>query len=411
MLGAPLPRSAIEAINHQTDGNPLFVIELVKVLIEESADVGVAPIAVRIPDGVRETVGRRLSRLPERCNELLAAASVLGRNFTAKELATAAEESLDVVLANLDTAARAGIVECHGDEPGSHRFTHALIRETLYEEIPTLDRMRLHGRVGDALTALHDARLTSVVTRIAHHYYEAAPLGHTDKAAAFAMRAAESAVATYAYEEAVAHCDRAISTLGLTQLDTDDRLARAHLLKGLSLTMLGDERSLETLFHAVKHALRVESAELLVDVATHLMWATCFAPQPHNVPLLEKALALLPQIDSVARAKALAALAFALRSSGDHRRIQPLVNEALEMAERLRDPAVRCWCFRSLRWRCADAPKAFRSGCRWRARTETSRARWATKSACRTPTHGKRRISRKRASSRSSRRSSIATSI
>ena len=128
MLGAPLPRSAVEAINHQTDGNPLFVIELVKVLIEESADVGVAPIAVRIPDGVRETVGRRLSRLPERCNELLAAASVLGRNFTAKELAAAADESLDLVLANLDTAARAGIVECHGDEPGSHRFTHALIR-------------------------------------------------------------------------------------------------------------------------------------------------------------------------------------------------------------------------------------------------------------------------------------------
>jgi len=80
-----LPPAAIQMIYRQTDGNPLFAIELIKVLIDESAGSALATMPARIPAGVRETIGRRLIRLSDPCNELLGVASVHGRRFTARE--------------------------------------------------------------------------------------------------------------------------------------------------------------------------------------------------------------------------------------------------------------------------------------------------------------------------------------
>lgn len=344
-LGATLPESVIQAIYRQTDGNPLFVTELLKVLIEESADAGVEPIAVRIPDGVREAIGRRLARLSERCNELLGVASVLGRNFDAREIGAAAGEQLDVVLESLEAAARAGIIEHVGEAPGSQRFTHALIRETLYEELPTLERLRWHGRAGDVLASLHGHDLDPVLTRIAHHYYEAATLGNSGKAAEFAMRAAHKAATLYAFEAVLAHCDQAISVLTLDGASADERMVRAYALKGWALLMLGEiEPAVAAFLGAAGRARTLGNAELLADAAGRLVLATSYAPCAQFVPLLEDALALLPQGDGAARAHALAALAFALRATGDDSRIESLVEESLTMARRIGDPSVLSSC-------------------------------------------------------------------
>ena len=128
----------------------------------------------RIPAGVRETIGRRLMRLSARCNDLLGVAAVYGRQFTAREIAAAANEDVQVVLTGLEPALQAGIVQCNAEVAGSYQFTHALIRETIYEELPTSDRLRMHGRAGDALVSVHSAHLEPALTRIAHHYHAAA---------------------------------------------------------------------------------------------------------------------------------------------------------------------------------------------------------------------------------------------
>ena len=344
MTGAPLPQSAVEALYERTDGNPLFVIELLRMLMEESAGNGNPSVATRVPDGVRETLGRRLSRLPERCNDLLAVASVFGRHFTAQELAAARNEPFDAVLTELAAADRAGLVEANG-APGAYRFTHALIRETLYEEIPTPNRLRLHACVGDALAAIHGTRATTAVSRIAYHYFEAAPLGKGDRAAELAMQAAENATRVLAYEEAILHCDHAVGALSLVGPENDERMAGAYLLKGWALTRVGQvQQAMEALLCAVKHALPLQDGELLVDVASRLALTSSFGPQQHTVRLLEKGLALLPAGPSIGRAKALASLAFALRSAGDRARIPPMVAEAIDVADRLGDPFVVCFC-------------------------------------------------------------------
>jgi len=346
ICGIALPESAIGAIYQRTDGNPLFAIELIKVLIEESAGGEIAAMPARIPAGVRETIGRRLLRLSDRCNELLCNAAVHGRQFTAREIAAAMDETVQHVLTDLEPAVQAGIIQSNVDISGSYQFTHALIRETIYEELPTAVRLRLHGRAGDALVSLHAANLESALTRIAHHYNQSAALGNGEKAVIFALRAAESAVRMCAYEDALLHYDHVIGTPANGSLIHDERLARAYILKGHALLLLGQvQPSIEVLLEAVNQSRVLGSSELLVDVLMSLAMASSHVAQQHIIPLLDRALALLPEAHSAARAKALATMAFAQRTLKDKSRTQRLVDEALDEASRSCDAAARCACY------------------------------------------------------------------
>jgi DNA-binding CsgD family transcriptional regulator len=341
-----LPESAIKTIFHQTDGNPLFAIELIRVLVDESAGADIPAIPARIPAGVRETIGRRLTRLSGRCNELLRTAAVHGRRFTAREIAVATDDAVQGVLVDLEQAVQAGILQFNVEVSGGYQFTHALIRETIYEGLPTVERLRSHGRAADALAGVYAANLEPALTRIAHHYYMAATVGNAENAVAFALRAAESAVRVYAYEDALLHYDRAIQTLESGDQAHDERLARTYILKGSALKELGHvQQSIDTLLEAVNRTRVLGSAELLVDVLMLLAMASSHVAQQHIAPLLDRALALLPEVDSAPRAKAMATLAFAQRTSLDTSRIHVLVDDALAMARRCCDATARCACY------------------------------------------------------------------
>ncbi len=339
LVGPDLPSAAIAALHHQTDGNPLFAIELLKVLIDESRDTGVEPIAVRIPDGVREAIGRRLNRLSERGNEVLLTASVIGRVFGAAEVSAALGDDFAKVLEHLEAATQTGIIERCTDGQGEYRFTHALIRETLYDEIPRLDRLRLHGRVADALVAVRAGNVEPVLSQNAHHYHEAAMLGYVDEAAEYAARAAEHASRMQAYEEALTHYDRLIDVLTLSGQHSDERVARAMFLKGRAFCYLGAYGDAAQALLKAVHAIKSSgNAEFVVDVASQLVLISSTGSQREMVPLLEKVLTLLADDALEARAKAIAALALALRSSGDYERIERLTDQAVELATRLDDP-------------------------------------------------------------------------
>ena len=341
-----LSDSAIKMIYQRTDGNPLFAIELIKVLLDESPGASIGATPAKIPAGVRETIGRRLVRLSAPCNRLLEVAAVHGRQFTARDIAVGTDQEVQHVLTVLEPAVQAGIVQTNADTPGGYQFIHGLIRETIYEDLPAADRLRIHGRAGDALVAVHSAHLEPVLTLIAYHYHQSATLGFSEQAVVYALRAAESAVRMYAYEEALLHYDRAIEIMQSSGLIHDERLARAHVLKGSALRLLGQiERSIDVLLEAVNLTRLLDSAELLVDVLMSLAMTSQHVAQLHIVPLLDRALALLPETDSVARTKALATLAFALRTSNEKSRIELLVDQALAMASRCCDGAARCACF------------------------------------------------------------------
>src|SRR5262249_29758814 len=171
-------------------------------------------------------------------------------------------------------------------------------------------------------------------------------LGNPNKAVVFALRAAESAVRVYAYEDALLHYDRAIETLEGAGLIHDERLARTYILKGSALKQLGKvQQSIDVLVEAAKRIQVLGNAELLVDVLVFLVESSSHVAQQHIVPLLERVLTLLPKGDSVARAKALAMKAFAYRTSPDKSCVQLLVDEGLDVAGRSCDDRALCACY------------------------------------------------------------------
>jgi DNA-binding CsgD family transcriptional regulator len=268
---------------------------------------------------------------------------VLGRQFTADEITAVCEVDLHGVLHELEPALGAGILVA-GAAAGEYRFTHALICETLYEEIDTLERLRLHGRAGDALVTLNTNRPESALGRIAHHYYESAALGNADKAVEYASRAAEAAVSVHAYEEAIGHYDQIIRVLQMNRAPETERLGEVFALKAYALLSLGHvELGTEAILRSANHIYKLRDVERLVQVATLLSLMTSCNSQQQQRTLVERLLAFLSGEDSGLRARALACHAFTMRSTGDTSQVDALTLSALEMAERDDDDVHLCW--------------------------------------------------------------------
>lgn len=348
MLGKPLPGSVIGIIDQQTDGNPLFVIELLRVLIEESRDAGVDPIAVRIPDGVRETIGRRLSRLPPAVNDLLRAAAVIGRDFEARVLSHIAGAAIGQVIEGLDLAAGAGFVETTDRSVQAYRFTHALIRETLYDELATPERLRLHGLTGDALVALYPEDKRSQLSRIAHHYFESAALGNVEKAASFSELAGHEAMRLDAYDEAAVHFGNAIRLLRQSGLGSPHRLREVIYQQARALTGTADfAEAIAVMTPALEDPELAQDEAWLADLLMQWIVLTSHEMQAERLPLLRRIGERLPPGDSPARAKLMAVQAFAERTLGSVSGVRAKIDEAVAMARRLGDASTLSHCLRS----------------------------------------------------------------
>src|SRR5262249_4180590 len=151
----------------------------------------------KIPQGVRAVVAQRLHLLSEDCQQLLAAASVIGREFTSDVLARAEHVDREPVTRTLEAALAAKLLTSTPGSPGRFRFAHEIVREVLYDELPLNRRMRLHRAVAEALKAIHAPELDRRLGALAHHFFLA---GTVAEAVEYATRAAERAMAELAYE-------------------------------------------------------------------------------------------------------------------------------------------------------------------------------------------------------------------
>jgi predicted ATPase len=134
-------QALVEADYAQTEGNPLFLTEMVRLLVQEGqfAPERLQPsqgVTIGIPAGIREIIGKRLNRLSPLCNQLLTIAAIIGREFDMKEVARLCDEqSEEGVLEILEKAVAAWVIEEMPQAVGRYQFTHALIRATLYDEV------------------------------------------------------------------------------------------------------------------------------------------------------------------------------------------------------------------------------------------------------------------------------------
>ncbi|MDP2959021.1 MAG: AAA family ATPase, partial [Longimicrobiales bacterium] len=189
--GIAPPSALVEAVFRETEGNPFFVNEIVRLLVADGRlehPEQVKSWSVTIPQSVREVVGRRLDHLSDACNRVLTVASVIGREFALRVLERVSEVTGDRLVEALEEAVGARVIVEVPRVVGRYSFSHALIRETLYEELSTTRRVRLHRRIGEAIEEIDPE---GHLPQLAYHFCEAAPGGDIDKAVDYARRAGE----------------------------------------------------------------------------------------------------------------------------------------------------------------------------------------------------------------------------
>ena len=199
------------AVAQRTDGNPFFVIELVRLLAAEHRLHGAGARDVPVPHGVQDVLRLRLGGLSPAAGRLLRVAAVIGREFDLDVVSAVSGSDLDDAIDVLDEAVRTHHVE-EGDHPGRYRFTHALVRDTLLSSVSLTRRGRLHAAVAVAL----EPRLREdpeLVTALAHHFVLGAAIRPelAERAVRHATAAAQLAESRGALDEALTHWEQAVT--------------------------------------------------------------------------------------------------------------------------------------------------------------------------------------------------------
>jgi tetratricopeptide (TPR) repeat protein len=241
-----IPWGMAEAVHRQTEGNPLFVQEVVRYLAEEGLitqkegrwrPAKDTPLEMNIPEGLRDVIGKRLSLLSKECNLLLSIASVIGREFGIDTLRTVAAMDEDAFVGALKQAVQLSVLE-ERSQLGvvRYRFTHAFFRQTLYEEMIAPQRLKLHQQVARALEAQYASRLNEHAAELAEHFSHSTDPADLAKAVSYGELAAKRAMDVYAYGEAARLLDQAIKVQKV--LDPDDKAKQCDLLLALCDTLL-----------------------------------------------------------------------------------------------------------------------------------------------------------------------------
>jgi len=240
LLGENVSGDFTDAVFRETEGNPFFVEEVLKALIEKGSvrresgrwqrcDID----QLVIPQSMKEAIGSRLDRVSQEANEVLRAGAVLGKTFTFAELQSASgEQSEDALLDALDEAVGAQLIAA--DRSDSFTFTHDKIREVLYEELNPIRRRRLHRQAAEGLERSRSTTSHCAVEKLAHHYIQA---GDYERGLNYAKQAAAEAERVFAFDEAIAAYGRArdcAEALGLVeeQLAQEEAIGKSYLLHG-----------------------------------------------------------------------------------------------------------------------------------------------------------------------------------
>jgi class 3 adenylate cyclase/tRNA A-37 threonylcarbamoyl transferase component Bud32 len=364
-LETPDELAFADAVYEESGGNPYFIEELIRHLVESGViyqrdgrwvsdarhieDLG-------IPQGIRDVVARRMSRLSAACREVLAVAAAIGQEFPLQVLERVSELPGPAVFDRVREAVDAAILAPVPDQLNRYRFAQVAIRDALYRGLPTARRVDLHRAIGEALEELYEDRLESHLGELAHHFAKAATGGVAAKAVDYAWWAGEHATALAAYEDAVAHFARALQ---LFDTLTDDPVHRCELLLALGDAQwrAGEASKARDTFTRVLEiseplALSDQYARAALGYGGggHSGFSVADRADPKLVEHLRTALRALPDRDSLVKARVLARLALELRITRDHAQADAVSRRAVEMAERLGDASVTLLAMDSRAW-------------------------------------------------------------
>jgi predicted ATPase len=351
-----IPQPLADLVHRQTEGNPLFVHETLRFVIDaglvERRDgalrrVGDQTLVGRIPEGLRDAVGKRLSRQAESTNRVLSVAAVIGREFqldVLRQVLARPEEELEGAL---EEASAADIIEERSvvGTAITYRFSHAFFRETLYDEIVAPRRIRLHRQVARALEDVHRRRLEEHAAELSEHYAFSSEIEDLSKAVHYGEVAARRAIEVFAYGEAARRFERALVVQDLA--DPDDRAKRCDLLLALGEALFPAGETARVIEHIAPDALALalqmgdrshafRACRLAIDCLGAQGAATSSA-QPEYVTWAERT-ARYADPESTERIHAHLALAQAWVPQGRLQEARAQLEQALALARQHHEP-------------------------------------------------------------------------
>jgi len=332
-------------LRERTGGNPFFIEEVLRGLVErgepghgEGRNLG----RLGVPQGVAEVIARRLDRLSDRSRKVIAIASAIGPEFNLSLVEAVLKLQSDDVLESLEELIGDGLIVEVPGKPDRFAFSHALVRETQYDRLIASRRVRSHAQIALELERqAQDAGGEGPVTpaELAYHFNEARPVVEAERVAFYSIQAARYARRSGAYEEAIAHYDRALEVLGNAG---GDELQICDLLLSRGKVQLRAGRLDEaekTFAGAADIARRAGMVDRFALAALGFkgMYTAAGEVDRQRIDLLQEAEAALGSEDSPLRVRVLAGLSHSLLWLAPDRALE-LTGEAVAMARRLEDP-------------------------------------------------------------------------
>jgi len=273
-----ISRDLIEAVYRQTEGNPLFVQEVIRYLAENNLLVNhqnrmtvdhVPAGEINTPEGLKDVIAGRISGIGKNCSRLLSAAAVIGIEFDLKILQAVLDIQENELLDAIEEAVRLSILE---ERPSAgqirYRFTHAFFRRTLYDEMIAPKRSSLHQKIAGVLESQYALHPEEHAAELAEHFSQSTDPSDLIKAMKYGELAAQRAAEIYAFSESARLLNRVLDVQKVLELE--NKIARCNLLLkiGQSLVMAGE--LLHVLEVEVPAALRLAESITDKDLTTRV---------------------------------------------------------------------------------------------------------------------------------------------
>lgn len=222
LSGQKPPAELARKIYRETEGNPFFVEEVFKHLQEVGklldADgrfrTDLKRDEIEVPETVRAITGLRISRLHVETRQALAAAAVIGRNFTFEVLRGVVENNLEDLLSSMEEAESAGLISSSlRTREAFFTFSHELVRQTLLGAQSPPRQQRLHLKVAEAIEREYAGELEDHFADLAYHLWRAGAFAETNKTARYLALAGEQAMQRSAYEQALSYLTSALDLM------------------------------------------------------------------------------------------------------------------------------------------------------------------------------------------------------
>jgi class 3 adenylate cyclase/tetratricopeptide (TPR) repeat protein len=279
---AELPPALRATIQDKGEGNPFFVEEIIRTLIdagaiEHDAESGhwratQSIESIALPDNLQALLIARMDRLEKDVRRTLQLASVIGRSFFYRVLHWIAEVQ-DSLQGHLNTLQRVELIREVARAPEwEFMFRHDLTRDAAYHSILKRERREFHRKVGEAMQALFPERLEEEAHRLAYHFREA---GELSRALDYYSKAGDAAARLYANQEAITHYGHAIE-IARKHGASDDQLIHLYTRVGRAHEVSGQfDQALAT--YAELERLGAEQGKPLLELAALLPQATVFS--------------------------------------------------------------------------------------------------------------------------------------